>query len=83
VGVTWRELSDRFIRTDGAEVVLNTGPAKLHWVAYEPSPSQHYLARPRGRFTEPRRWRTAAAAMRAVDRERPLAAPSFALSNGL
>jgi hypothetical protein len=53
------------------------------WTAWEPDPSSLYLAMSRGRFRKthdggrckpgfPRRWKTAKAAMQAVDREYPL-----------
>lgn len=53
------------------------------WIAYEPDPSDRYLAMQRGRWRIdacgdeykpefPRRWKTAEAAMRTVDKEFPL-----------
>lgn len=53
------------------------------WTAWEPDPSSRYLYMRRGRFRTtqdggrskpgfPRRWKTAKAAMHAVDREYPL-----------
>ena len=57
-------------------------PAKM-WTAWEPDPSEKalYMQRGRTRVTQgrewkpgfPRRWKTAEAAMRAVDKEYPLA----------
>ena len=63
----------RWVRTDGAVVKYNMGPPKLDWIAYEPEPSQAYLIRHSKRGAGwPRRWGSAKAAMRAVDREYPL-----------
>ena len=72
----WSEISQTcWRRDDGAVVKFDTGPAKLQWIAFEPDPSNAYLSRPAGRspvLTVPRRWRTAEAAMNAVDVEHPI-----------
>ena len=62
----------RFQRSDGAVVVFRQGPRKLHWIAYEPDPSEAYLIRYSKRgLGWPRRWGSAKAAMRTVDQEYP------------
>lgn len=61
----------RYVRSDGAVVKYFGGPRKMDWIAFEPNPSEEYLARTNGRLTWPRRWASAEAAMRAVDREYP------------
>lgn len=77
--MTWAESRDswsaglRYTRIDGALVKFQMGwGGKMDWIAFEPNPSESYLARTNGRLTWPRRWKTAEAAMRAVDREYPL-----------
>lgn len=68
------ETGARYRRHDGAVVRLHTGPSKLQWIAYEPDPSENYLIRRNKRgIGWPRRWRTAEAAMRTVDKEYPSA----------
>jgi hypothetical protein len=63
----------RFVRDDGAVVKMHTGPEHLQWIAYEPDPSEQYLIRYSKRgMGWPRRWGTAKAAMKAVDREFPI-----------
>ena len=72
---SWR----RWTRLDGAVVLWDDRsphpnpeiPTSLMWTAWEPDPSQQYLARGNGTFTWPRRWKTAEAAMREVDRQFP------------
>jgi hypothetical protein len=61
-------------RTDGATVRWDNGPSKMHWIAFEPDPSERYLQMKQGSrgLIGPRRWKTEKAAMRAVDREYPL-----------
>lgn len=62
----------RFTREDGAVVKYHMGPPHMPWIAFEPNPSEDYLGRTNSRgISWPRRWRTAEAAMRAVDREYP------------
>ena len=59
-------------RHDGATVRWDNGPSKMHWIAFEPDPSERYLEMKQGRhLIGPRRWKTAKAAMRSVDREYP------------
>jgi len=81
----WRRLTNlRWERIDGAVVkwdqstpyVNPANPRGLLWTAWEPDPSQQYLLRrsKRGKGF-PRRWKTAAAAMREVDRIHPLESP--------
>lgn len=44
----------------------------MEWVAFEPDPSENYLIRYSKRgMGWPRRWKSAEAAMRAVDKEYP------------
>lgn len=63
----------RYRRSDGAVVKYSMGPRKLEWMAYEPDPSEDYLIRrSKSGLGWPRRWSSAKAAMRAVDREYPL-----------
>lgn len=75
--MSWTEKRDgigsgwRYVRGDGATVKWHGGPSRLQWLAYEPDPSENYLSRTNGRLIWPRRWATAEAAMRAVDREYP------------
>ena len=72
---TWR----RWERLDGAAVLWDDrsphpnpeNARSLMWTAWEPDPSDHYLARGNNTFTWPRRWKTAQAAMREVDRLYP------------
>lgn len=79
----WTQKSDsRWERADGA-VVRDVGasspeskpwlPGHRGWMAFGPGPDEHnYLSMPFGkRFRGPRKWKTAEAAMRAVDREFP------------
>lgn len=61
----------RWVRSDGAVVKYSMGPRKLEWIAFEPNPSEAYLARTNGRLSWPRRWASPEAAMRAVDQEFP------------
>ena len=63
----------RYVRSDGAVVKYSMGPSKRTWIAYEPDPSEAYIATSRsGRgATWPRRWASAEAAMRAVDKLYP------------
>lgn len=62
----------RFRRHDGAVVKHKMGPSKLEWIAFEPDPSEDYLIRySKDGLGYPRRWGTAYAAMRALDREYP------------
>ena len=73
---TWR----RWERVDGAAVVWDDrsphpnpmNARSLMWTGWEPNPSNAYLARGNGRLAWPRRWKTAEAAMREVDRRYPL-----------
>jgi hypothetical protein len=59
-------------RSDGATVRWDNGPSKLHWIAFEPDPSEKYLMRCSKRgLGFPRHWADAKSAMRAVDREFP------------
>lgn len=76
--VMWIESKNgcRWTRSDGAVVLFHSGPPKFQWIAFEPDPSNAYLPRDNGRLSWPRRWRTAQAAMDAVDAEYPFLAPS-------
>lgn len=74
------EPGDRFRRADGAVVKWDgsspyPNPARASarmWTAWEPDPSTRALSQPCGRrFRRPRRYRTAEAAMAAVDRAFP------------
>lgn len=66
----------RYRRADGAVVKFDGGPSKLQWLAFEPDPSEAYLIRySKGGAGYCRRWKTAEAAMQAVDREYPSPAP--------
>lgn len=61
-----------FRRDDGAIVRWDNGPSHLHWIAYEPDPSEKYLIRYSKRgMGWPRRWKSAEAAMQTVDKEYP------------
>lgn len=62
----------RFVRHDGAVVKHHSGPSHQQWIAFEPDPSEAYLIRrSKSGMGWPRRWASAEAAMRAVDREHP------------
>lgn len=87
----WEQVNlRRWRRSDGAVVMWDDrspwpNPAITSarmWTAWEPDPSNRYLAMARGRLRQtmngvlskpgfPRRWKTAEAAIRAVDREYP------------
>jgi hypothetical protein len=77
-----QKTSRRWVRSDGAVVKWDDSSphpnpereSSRMWTAWEPDPSPHYLATTRGTslFIWQRRWKTAAAAMAAVDREYPL-----------
>lgn len=63
-------------RDDGAIVKYAMGPRTMEWIAYEPDPSEDYLIRRSKRgMGWPRRWKSAEAAMRAVDKEYPQPTP--------
>jgi hypothetical protein len=87
----WANYGRRCVRSDGAVVKWDDSsphpnpaqPTARMWTAFEPDPSQKYLAMHRGRTRKaqdghmfkpgfPRRWKTAEAAMRAVDKEFPM-----------
>jgi hypothetical protein len=73
---------ERWERTDGAVVRWDDSspypnpikPSTKMYTAWEPDPSQRALSYDHwhSRFRSPRRWKTAKAAMAAVDREYPL-----------
>jgi hypothetical protein len=75
----WKETipGRRWDRSDGAAVKEDytsphpnpDNPRSLLWTAWEPDPSEKYLAKSNGR---PRRFNSAANAMRAVDRAFPI-----------
>ncbi len=77
----WTERSwRRWERADGAAVLWDDrspfpnpeNPRALMWTAWAPGADNHaYLARRNHRYTWPRRWKTAHAAMREVDRLYP------------
>jgi hypothetical protein len=76
----WREKNwRRWERSDGAVVQWDQRsphvrpwlPAARMWTAWEPDPSDNYLKMTNGRLSWPRRFKTAQAAMRAVDKEFP------------
>lgn len=72
---SWR----RWERGDGAAVLWDDRSPypnpdnrnALMWTAWEPDPGDRYLARGNRKVTWPRRWKTAEAAMREVDRQFP------------
>jgi hypothetical protein len=79
---TWmQENHRRWVRCDGAVVKYDESspfpnpmnPRSRMFTAWEPDPSQDFLGqRSRRGIGWPRRWKTAQAAMRAVDRECPI-----------
>lgn len=90
--MSWSNVhSLRWVRCDGAVVMWNhrspwPNPAKdsaRMWTAWEPEPSQNYIAVHRGRYRRcvdgvnrkpsfPRRFKTAEAAMKCVDQLHPV-----------
>ena len=75
----WKQVNEnRWARSDGAVVMWDhrsphpnpTLPSARMWTAWEPDPSDRYLSRTHRNsvFTSPRRWKTAEAAMLAVDK---------------
>lgn len=83
-GYRWERIDGAVVRWDERSPYQNhLNPHSRMWTAWEPEPSQRYLWMRRGRLRRaqdghlfkpgfPRRWRTAEAAMRAVNREYPL-----------
>lgn len=78
----WTQISsNRWDRNDGAVVEWNqktpysnpANPNARMWIAFGPPPSELYLLqRSKRGFGFPRRWKTAKAAMIAVDTEYPI-----------
>ena len=64
----------RYEREDGAVVRFDTGPPQMQWIAFEPDPSRAYIVTRNAKrgFGFPRRWKTARAAMLAVDTKFPI-----------
>lgn len=83
-GYRWERIDGAVARWDDRSPHPNSlNPASRMWTAWEPNPSQAYLMMRRGRVRKtmegalskpgfPRRWKTAEAAMKAVDNEHPL-----------
>lgn len=78
MNMPWTETRDgatggwRWVRSDGAAVKHQSWAPHWQWIAYEPDPSEAYLIRySKSGKGFPRRWGSAAAAMRAVDRIHP------------
>lgn len=81
--IAWRMVNEnRYVRNDGAVVMWDQrspypnpeNPESRLWTAWEPDPSERYIGMGRrgSRLTWPRRWKTAEAAMSAVDRLYPV-----------
>lgn len=89
--MSWTQVNRlRWVRADGAVVRWDerspwpnpVNPSSRMWTAWEPEPSQDYVAMERGRHRKcmdgslhkpsfPRRWKTPEAAMKVVDRIYP------------
>jgi hypothetical protein len=83
-GYRWQRTDGAVVRWDDRSPHPNPlKPSARMWTAWEPNPSVAYLIMRRGRIRKtmdgallkpgfPRRWKTAKAAMKAVDHEFPL-----------